>query len=85
MNETKAEMAAKFGMTYFINPSKLGEKSVTHAVVDITKTEEDAFGGVDYSFDATCNVKVMRDALECSHRGWGVSVIIGVAPAGAEI
>jgi S-(hydroxymethyl)glutathione dehydrogenase/alcohol dehydrogenase len=85
LNETKAEMAAKFGMTDFINPSKLGEKSVTQAVVDITKTEEDAFGGVDYSFDATGNVKVMRDALECSHRGWGVSVIIGVAPAGAEI
>jgi S-(hydroxymethyl)glutathione dehydrogenase/alcohol dehydrogenase len=85
LNETKAEMAAKFGMTDFINPSKLGEKSVTQAIVDITKTEEDAFGGVDYSFDATGNVKVMRDALECSHRGWGVSVIIGVAPAGAEI
>merc|ERR1711916_156699 len=55
------------------------------AIVDMTKTEKDQIGGVDYSFDATGNVKVMRDALECSHRGWGVSVIIGVAPAGAEI
>merc|ERR1711916_246123 len=55
------------------------------AIVDITKTDKDQIGGVDYSFDATGNVKVMRDALECSHRGWGVSVIIGVAPAGAEI
>merc|ERR1712065_100973 len=51
----------------------------------MTKTEKDQIGGVDYSFDATGNVKVMRDALECSHRSWGVSVIIGVAPAGAEI
>ena len=49
------------------------------------EARRDQIGGVDYSFDATGNVKVMRDALECSHRGWGVSVIIGVAPAGAEI
>lgn len=85
LNEAKADMAVNFGMTDFINPSKLGAKSVTEAIIDITKTDEDAFGGVDYSFDATGNVKVMRDALECSHRGWGVSIIIGVAPAGAEI
>ena len=85
LNDSKADMASQFGMTDFINPSNLGEKSVTQAIIELTKTEEDAFGGVDYSFDATGNVKVMRDALECSHRGWGVSVIIGVAPAGAEI
>ena len=85
LNEAKADMAVNFGMTDFINPSKLEAKSVTEAIIDITKTDEDAFGGVDYSFDATGNVKVMRDALECSHRGWGVSIIIGVAPAGAEI
>ena len=85
LNDSKADMASQFGMTDFINPSNLGDQSVTQAIIELTKTDEDAFGGVDYSFDATGNVKVMRDALECSHRGWGVSVIIGVAPAGAEI
>ena len=85
LNDSKADMASQFGMTDFINPSNLGDQSVTQAIIELTKTEEDAFDGVDYSFDATGNVKVMRDALECSHRGWGVSVIIGVAPAGAEI
>jgi S-(hydroxymethyl)glutathione dehydrogenase/alcohol dehydrogenase len=86
LNSDKAEMAKKFGMTDFVNPKDLPEgQSVTEAIIELTKTDEDAFGGVDYSFDATGNVQVMRDALECSHRGWGVSVIIGVAPAGAEI
>jgi S-(hydroxymethyl)glutathione dehydrogenase/alcohol dehydrogenase len=86
LNDDKAEMAKKFGMTHFVNPSKLPEgQSVVDAIIEITKSEKDNFGGVDYSFDATGNVNVMRDALECSHRGWGVSVIIGVAPAGAEI
>ena len=86
LNDDKEEMARKFGMTHFVNPSKLPEgQTVTQAIIELTKTEKDQFGGVDYSFDATGNVKVMRDALECSHRGWGVSVIIGVAPAGAEI
>ncbi len=84
LNDDKAEMARKFGMTDFVNPSKI-EGSVTQAIIELTKTEQDQFGGVDYSFDATGNVNVMREALECSHRGWGVSVIIGVAPAGAEI
>jgi len=84
LNDSKEEMARKFGMTHFVNPSKL-EGTVTEAIIELTKTEQDQFGGVDYSFDATGNVNVMRDALECSHRGWGVSVIIGVAPAGAEI
>ncbi|MDG2341105.1 MAG: zinc-binding dehydrogenase, partial [Paracoccaceae bacterium] len=84
LNDGKEEMARKFGMTHFVNPSKI-DGSVVDEIVNITKTEKDTFGGVDYSFDATGNVKVMRDALECSHRGWGVSVIIGVAPAGAEI
>ena len=86
LNDDKAEMAKKFGMTHFVNPSKLPEgQSTVEAIIELTKTEKDQFGGVDYSFDATGNVQVMRDALECSHRGWGVSVIIGVAPAGAEI
>jgi S-(hydroxymethyl)glutathione dehydrogenase/alcohol dehydrogenase len=84
LNDNKADMAKKFGMTDFINPSKI-DGSVVQAIINKTKTEQDHIGGVDYSFDATGNVDVMRDALECTHRGWGVSVIIGVAPAGAEI
>ena len=84
LNDAKEEMARKFGMTHFINPSRIGV-SVVQEIVNLTKRGIDHIGGVDYSFDATGNVKVMRDALECSHRGWGVSVIIGVAPAGAEI
>ena len=54
-------------------------------IVNMTKRGADQIGGADYTFDCTGNVKVMRQALECSHRGWGVSVVIGVAPAGAEI
>ncbi|MEO1948803.1 S-(hydroxymethyl)glutathione dehydrogenase/class III alcohol dehydrogenase [Thioclava sp.] len=84
LNDGKEEMARKFGMTHFVNPSK-SDVPVVQQIVNLTKTERDQIGGVDYSFDATGNVQVMRDALECSHRGWGVSVIIGVAPAGAEI
>jgi S-(hydroxymethyl)glutathione dehydrogenase/alcohol dehydrogenase len=84
LNDDKAEMARKFGMTHFINPKKI-DGTIVQEIVNLTKTEADQIGGVDYSFDATGNVQVMRDALECSHRGWGVSVIIGVAPAGAEI
>ena len=84
LNDSKAEMARKFGMTHFVNPSKI-EGTVVQEIVNLTKRGADQIGGVDYSFDATGNVQVMRDALECSHRGWGVSVIIGVAPAGAEI
>ena len=83
LNDDKQEMARKFGMTHFVNPSKVDD--VKAEIINLTKTDFDPMGGVDYSFDATGNVKVMRDALECSHRGWGVSVIIGVAPAGAEI
>lgn len=75
LNDDKAEIAKKFGMTHFVKPSKVpGGQSVTDAIVEMTKTEKDAFGGVDYSFDATGNVQVMRDALECSYRGWGVLV-----------
>lgn len=84
LNDGKEQMARQFGMTHFVNPSKISG-SVVDEIVALTKTDLDQIGGVDYSFDATGNTKVMRDALECSHRGWGVSVIIGVAPAGAEI
>ena len=78
LNDSKSEMATKFGMTDFVNPSKIKKDLVTH-LVDLTN------GGGDYTFDATGNVGVMRTALESAHKGWGESVIIGVAPAGAEI
>ena len=84
LNNDKKEMAEHFGMTHFINPKEI-EGSVVQEIVNLTKTPFDQIGGADYSFDATGNVKVMRDALECTHRGWGQSIIIGVAPAGAEI
>ena len=71
-------------MTHFVNPSRSSGDVVPH-IVDMTKRRGDLIGGADYTFDCTGNVTVMRQALECSHRGWGVSVVIGVAPAGAEI
>ncbi|MDF3363060.1 MULTISPECIES: S-(hydroxymethyl)glutathione dehydrogenase/class III alcohol dehydrogenase [unclassified Sulfitobacter] len=73
----KVEMAKRFGMTDFVNPNEVKGDLLGH-LVELT-------GGGDYTFDATGNVGVMRTALEASHKGWGESVIIGVAPAGAEI
>ncbi len=83
LNDDKKAMAEHFGMTDFINPKTTD--NVVQEIINLTKTPFDQIGGADYSFDCTGNVKVMRDALECTHRGWGVSVVIGVAPAGAEI
>jgi S-(hydroxymethyl)glutathione dehydrogenase/alcohol dehydrogenase len=86
INDDKKEWGERFGMTHFLNPKKLAEgASVVQTIVDMTKTPFDRIGGADYSFDCTGNVKVMRDALECTHRGWGQSIVIGVAPAGATI
>ncbi|NND20672.1 MAG: S-(hydroxymethyl)glutathione dehydrogenase/class III alcohol dehydrogenase [Silicimonas sp.] len=78
INDDKKSMAEKFGMTDFVNPNEV-EGDLVAYLVDLTK------GGADYTFDATGNVNVMRTALESAHKGWGESVIIGVAPAGAEI
>jgi S-(hydroxymethyl)glutathione dehydrogenase/alcohol dehydrogenase len=78
VNDGKKAMAEKFGMTHFVNPSEVRGDLVPY-LVDLTK------GGADYTFDCTGNVNVMRQALECCHKGWGQSIIIGVAPAGAEI
>src|SRR5215510_12911095 len=78
INDGKEEWGRRFGMTHFVNPSKVGGDVVQHLV---TLTD----GGADYTFDCTGNTTVMRQALECCHRGWGVSVIIGVAEAGKEI
>lgn len=83
LNDEKKEMAERFGMTHFVNPKNV--ENVVQEIVEMTKTPFDQIGGADYSFDATGSTKVMRDALECTHRGWGQSVIIGVAAAGAEI
>ncbi|TJZ92205.1 S-(hydroxymethyl)glutathione dehydrogenase/class III alcohol dehydrogenase [Paracoccus gahaiensis] len=84
LNNDRKEMAERFGMTHFVNPKEIDGNIVQH-IVEMTKTPFDQIGGADYSFDATGSTKVMRDALECTHRGWGVSVVIGVAAAGAEI
>ncbi len=78
LNPGRKEMAEKFGMTHFVNPTEVDGDIVPY-LVDLTK------GGGDYTFDATGNVGVMRNALESAHKGWGESIIIGVAPAGAEI
>jgi S-(hydroxymethyl)glutathione dehydrogenase / alcohol dehydrogenase len=84
VNNTKKEWGERFGMTHFVNPKEIGGDLVPY-LVDLTKRGNDTIGGADYTFDCTGNVSVMRDALECSHRGWGQSIVIGVAPAGAEI
>jgi S-(hydroxymethyl)glutathione dehydrogenase/alcohol dehydrogenase len=78
LNPARKELAEKFGMTHFVNPNEV-EGDLVPYLVDLTG------GGADYSFECIGNVNVMRQALECAHRGWGVSVIIGVAGAGKEI
>ena len=78
LNPDKKPLAEQFGMTHFVNPSEVDGDLVAH-LVDLTD------GGADYSFECIGNVDVMRTALECCHRGWGESIIIGVAGAGQEI
>jgi S-(hydroxymethyl)glutathione dehydrogenase/alcohol dehydrogenase len=78
VNSKKKALAEKFGMTHFVNPSEVQGDLVPY-LVNLTK------GGADYSFECIGNVNVMRQALECCHKGWGTSVIIGVAGAGQEI
>jgi len=84
LNDDKKQWGERFGMTHFVNPSKI-EGDVVPYIVNMTKRGADQIGGADYTFDCTGNVKVMRQALECSHRGWGQSIVIGVAGAGQEI
>ncbi len=79
LNPAKAEMARRFGMTDYVNPAEVGADKVVQAIVDLTG------GGADFSFECIGNVNTMRQALECCHRGWGESTIIGVAPSGTEI
>jgi S-(hydroxymethyl)glutathione dehydrogenase/alcohol dehydrogenase len=78
LNPGRRAMAEKFGMTDFVNPAEV-EGDLVPYLVDLTR------GGADYTFECIGNVKVMRQALECAHKGWGKSVVIGVAPSGAEI
>jgi S-(hydroxymethyl)glutathione dehydrogenase/alcohol dehydrogenase len=78
LNPARKEMAERFGMTHFVNPSELDGDLVPY-LVDLTD------GGADYSFECIGNVNTMRQALECAHRGWGESIIVGVAGAGQEI
>jgi len=78
LNAQKKPLAEQFGMTHFVNPAEAGDDLVAY-LVDLTG------GGADYSFECIGNVNTMRQALECCHRGWGTSVIIGVAGAGQEI
>jgi S-(hydroxymethyl)glutathione dehydrogenase/alcohol dehydrogenase len=78
LNPARKPLAEKFGMTHFVNPKEV-EGDLVPYLVNLTK------GGADYSFECIGNVDVMRQALECCHKGWGVSVIIGVAGAGQEI
>ena len=78
LNPEREAMGREFGMTHFVNPAQVQGDVVTH-IVELTG------GGADYSFECVGNTTLMRQALECAHKGWGVSTIIGVAPAGAEI
>ena len=78
INPARKALAEKFGMTHFVNPKEI-EGDLVPYLVNLTK------GGADYSFECIGNVDVMRQALECCHKGWGVSVIVGVAGAGQEI
>ncbi len=78
INDSKSEIAKSFGASDFVNPNQIKADLVSH-IVAMTD------GGVDYSFECVGNVKLMRDALECCHKGWGQSIVIGVAAAGQEI
>jgi S-(hydroxymethyl)glutathione dehydrogenase/alcohol dehydrogenase len=84
INNEKKSWGERFGMTHFVNPKEIGKDLVPY-LVDMTKRGADQIGGADYTFDCTGNVTVMRQALESCHRGWGESIIIGVAGAGQEI
>jgi S-(hydroxymethyl)glutathione dehydrogenase/alcohol dehydrogenase len=79
INPEREKIARQFGLTHFVNPATLGGKDLVPHLVELTG------GGADYSFECVGNVSLMRQALECCHRGWGESIIIGVAGSGQEI
>ncbi len=84
LNNNKKTWGERFGMTHFVNPNEIDGDIVPY-LVNLTKRRGDLIGGADYTFDCTGNTTVMRQALEASHRGWGKSVVIGVAASGQEI
>ena len=84
INPARKALGKTFGMTHFVNPKEV-EGDLVPYLVNLTKRPGDTFGGGDYTFDCTGNTTVMRQALESAHRGWGESIIIGVAGAGEEI
>lgn len=84
LNNGKKAWGERFGMTHFVNPKEIGGDLVPY-LVNLTKRGADQIGGADYTFDCTGNVTVMRQALESCHRGWGQSIVIGVAGSGQEI
>jgi S-(hydroxymethyl)glutathione dehydrogenase/alcohol dehydrogenase len=84
INNARKEWGERFGMTHFVNPNEIGGDLVPY-LVDLTKSGADRIGGADYTFECVGNVNLMRAALESCHRGWGESVIIGVAGSGQEI
>jgi len=84
LNNARKEWGERFGMTHFVNPAEVDGDIVPY-LVNLTKRGADQIGGADYTFDCTGNVKVMRQALEATHRGWGQSIVVGVAGAGQEI
>src|SRR6202161_3242854 len=79
LNPSRQAIAKKVGMTHFVNPDEVGRDKLVQALIDLTG------GGADFSFECIGSVHTMRQALECCHRGWGVSVIVGVAASGQEI
>jgi S-(hydroxymethyl)glutathione dehydrogenase/alcohol dehydrogenase len=79
LNPDRESMARRFGLTHFVNPDQIGRDKVVQGIMDLTG------GGADFSFECIGNIHTMRQALECCHRGWGESIIIGVAGAGQEI
>ncbi|KAJ3045775.1 NAD/NADP dependent alcohol dehydrogenase [Rhizophlyctis rosea] len=79
INASKEQVARKFGLTDFVNPKDHGDKPIQQVIIEMTD------GGVDYSFECIGNVDLMRAGIECTHKGWGTSVIIGVAASGQEI
>jgi S-(hydroxymethyl)glutathione dehydrogenase/alcohol dehydrogenase len=84
LNNDKKTWGTRFGMTHFVNPKEV-EGDIVPYLVSMTRRGADQIGGADYTFDCTGNVTVMRQALEACHRGWGQSIVIGVAGAGQEI
>ena len=84
LNPDKKAWGERFGMTHFVNPKEVGGDLVAH-LVNMTKKGADQIGGADYTFECVGNVNLMRIALESCHRGWGQSIIIGVAGSGQEI